>query len=166
MTKTPLLASLSAKVAAGIAGVALLAGGTGTVLALQPASDTHELPAKAADAAVEATNRTTTTTDDDTSSDALSTEDDGDDVTTESHPAGEHPDNFGALVSEDAKDGGVDGHEIADAAHARNAERRGALTAATDDDDDQNVGQTKAAEHRSERASTAGDDSDDTDTED
>jgi hypothetical protein len=52
-------------------------------------------------------------------------EDDGD-VVARSHTDGEHPDHpdsFGAIVSADARDGGVDGQEISELAHDRNAER-------------------------------------------
>ncbi|MGY1639657.1 hypothetical protein ACI782_00790 [Geodermatophilus sp. SYSU D00703] len=40
-----------------------------------------------------------------------------------------HPDNFGAYVSGQAHDGGVDGQEISDAAHARNQQRKDAREA-------------------------------------
>ena len=45
----------------------------------------------------------------------------GDDAQGDEH---EHPDNFGAVVSEDAHDGGVDGQEISEMAHERNDARQ------------------------------------------
>ena len=47
-------------------------------------------------------------------------------TTSDDHGRDEHPDNFGAMVSEDARDGGVDGHEISEAAHERNEKRQAA----------------------------------------
>ena len=145
--KTALLTSLTAKVAAGVAGVALLSGGAGTVLALQPAGE-RTLPPSAAEAALEATGReaaTTTTTTTTTAAPTTTTGDDDDKATedatkdlaedTTEDEAKAHPDNFGAMVSEDAKDGGVDGQEISELAKARNEERR-ADRADKDDDDE------------------------------
>lgn len=143
--KTALLTSLTAKVAAGVAGVALLSGGTATALVLQPAGD-RTLPASAAEAALEATGReaatTTTTTTSTTVAPAITTvpEDDAKDEVakdaTDDTESKEHPDNFGAVVSEDAKDGGVDGQEISELAKARNEERR-ADRADEDEDEDE-----------------------------
>lgn len=125
--KTPLFASLPAKVAAGVAGVALLTGGTSTVLNLQPAS---EQTAAESDDTTTTTTSTTSTTEATTTTTSTTVADDDD---TETH---EHPDNFGALVSEDAHDGGVDGQEISAKARARNEARRAARAAASADDTD------------------------------
>lgn len=147
--KTPLLASLSAKVAAGIAGAALLTGGAGTVLTFQPASETSKVPTTA-----DATQHddssdevVTSTTDDEVADDGVT--DDGEllesntsdvdsndaDEADGASTTREHPDNFGAQVSEDARDGGVEGQEIAAAARARNEARRADRAATTADDD-------------------------------
>lgn len=56
------------------------------------------------------------------------------------HDRGAASDSFGAVVSEDARDGGVDGQEISELARERNAERAadrsGPLDADADDNDD------------------------------
>ena len=101
---------------------------------------------------------TTTTTVDDTTTttdgvDAGSLEDQGADkdaVTADESTAGDHPDhpdNFGATVSADARDGGVDGQEISEMAHERNdARKASAVDATADDDSDQPSG--NADDHR------------------
>ena len=133
--KHPQFASLTAKVAAGVAGLALATGGAGVALASQ-ADTGRTLPVSAAEAALEAAGRqaevTTTTTTTSTTVPSTTTttvvEDEKDD-----EAKAEHPDNFGAMVSEDARDGGVDGQEISERAHARNEARRAEQTSAADE---------------------------------
>jgi hypothetical protein len=60
---------------------------------------------------------------------------------TPAEPTSTAPNSFGKRVSEDAKDGGVDGHEISKAAHERNEARKSAgkatATATRTRDDDE-----------------------------
>jgi hypothetical protein len=129
--KTNIAAALGSKVAIGVSATVLAFGTAGTVLALQPASSdqapgTSDRPA----AAAAATEDTTTTTSTSTTSTTSTTE--APTTTTTAPEAGDdhgqdaHPDNFGAMVSADARDGGVDGQEISKAAHERNEARRAA----------------------------------------
>ena len=127
---------LSPLAAAGIAA-ALLTGTGATVLTLQPSN--HEHPGKAADAPGHATTTTSTTAPTTTTTSttvAPTTTTTSTTVVAGDDAAKEHPDNFGAMVSEDARDGGVDGQEISKAAHERNEKRRAERAAAREDDDD------------------------------
>jgi hypothetical protein len=148
-----LLSSLSWKAGIAIAATALAAGtGAGTVHLV---GDSH----RSGDG-TEVTDDhdgTTTTTEDTTTTTSSTTVDDDHDADASARAADddatdEHPDNFGAVVSEDAKDGGVDGHEISDMAHARNDARRAEAGDDTEVDDDEDE-----ADHHGREA---GDDAD------
>ncbi|MGY1689174.1 hypothetical protein [Geodermatophilus sp. SYSU D01105] len=96
-----------------------------------------EGPGDTGDASGDDTTGDDTTGDDTTGDDATGDDATGDDATgdEQSQPVQEdtepaHPGDFGARVSEDARDGGVDGQEIRDAAHARNEARKEAREAA------------------------------------
>jgi hypothetical protein len=65
--------------------------------------------------------------DDDASDDGAASDEDAQPVQDEEEAA--HPENFGATVSADARDGGVDGREISEQAHARNQQRADAREA-------------------------------------
>ena len=106
---------------------------------------------------------TTTTTADDHDADAKTHDGvEADDVNAD-HP--EHPDNFGATVSADAQDGGVDGQEISDMAHERNDARQAAnehANANADDKGDDDGEQGVSADHRQDgEHENSGDDSND-----
>lgn len=68
----------------------------------------------------------------------LETDDDADKIAKADavHDRGAASDSFGAIVSEDARDGGVDGQEISELAHERNAERAADRSGHGDDADD------------------------------
>jgi hypothetical protein len=157
-----ILASLSWKAAAAIAA-GTLAVGTGAATSFSLIGDSHadtdhELK-------VDEHAKTTTTSSTSTTSTTSTTIDD---VEAESHVAGEHetdhPDNFGAIVSKDAHDGGVDGQEISDMAHDRNDARATAGEHATADDevDDDEHGQREAHDESGDhRRDDVNDDEDD-----
>lgn len=135
------LASISTKAAAvGVLGLAAV-GGTGTALVLQPANDTRPPGAEVAETKTEKVKDKVAATDDDgtttTDTEVLDTTEK---VTTDDG-APTTKDNFGAVVSADARDGGVDGQEISAEAHARNETRKAQRSTPpvedeTDDDTD------------------------------
>ena len=114
------LASLSWKAAAAVTFTAL-AFGTGAATSFNLIGDSH-----ADEHRQDAEHRPATTTT--TTTIATTAADDdkhkGDGVNTAG--TNEHPDNFGAIVSADAQDGGVDGQEISEMAHERNEDRAAA----------------------------------------
>lgn len=145
--RSHLLASLTSKVAIGVTATVLAAGSAGAVIATQTISDdsVHAAEATTTTSSTSTTLAPTTTSTTSTTLAPTTT------TTVEDDEAHEHPDNFGDAVSEDAHDGGVDGDEISDAAHAKNEARK----AESDDDDeaddhgksdDEEHG--KSAEHR------------------
>lgn len=150
--RTTTFTALTAKAVAGIAAATIAAGSAGTVLVTQTVGDDRPAELTAAEettTTTEAEETTTTTAAETTTTTEATTTTteapDGSTTTTtevedEAEDAKEHPENFGAIVSADAKDGGVDGQEIAEAAHAKNAERKGsrphpATQPSTPDDD-------------------------------
>ncbi|MEN3271432.1 MAG: hypothetical protein V7636_193 [Actinomycetota bacterium] len=145
-----LLSSLSWKAGVAVAAFALAAGTGATTFSLVNDSSSGDTP-------------TVTSTDthgvsaDHANDHAGDKDDEGDDAAdddttktvTADADANEHPDNFGAVVSADAKDGGVDGQTISDMAHAKNDLRKANSNTSADDhgkaDDDHGVdGQEKA----------------------
>ncbi|MCU1377673.1 MAG: hypothetical protein JWN29_656 [Acidimicrobiales bacterium] len=127
-----LLAALGSKVVVGVAATTLAFGTAGAVLVLQPVSDSKPSesggPFVAADETTTTTSTTSTsttsTTVDPTTTTTVPTDDhDADDDHAKDGSEVEH-DNFGARVSADAHDGGVDGQEISAAAHKRNDARK------------------------------------------
>ena len=149
MRKT-LLATATAKLVAGVGAVAIATGTAGAVIATQPVAD-HELPPQASARAVEATSDSTTTTTSTTLAPTTTTMAPTTTTTVASTTAAdeqEPKDNFGAWVSAQAKDGGVDGREISAAAHERNEERKAARAAEDDDDEkDEDVDHGKRRGH-------------------
>lgn len=145
------LATISTKAAAaGVLGLAAL-GGTGTALVLQPANDTRSPSA----AEVEETttkkveDETTTTDEDESTSTDTGALDTTANVTTdgEDHEDGEATaakDNFGAVVSADARDGGVEGQEISAEAHARNEARKAQRSLPPVDDEEDEADEDEA----------------------
>jgi hypothetical protein len=166
-----ILSSLTWKAGVAVAATALAAGTGATTVHL--VSDSHAADHPAADVSEHVT--TTTTTTSTTVDDGSSTEDESDDVeakTVTDDASTEHPDNFGAVVSEDAHDGGVDGQEISDMAHERNdARKAGAEHATADDhpsgDDHADEADDAGEDHRSDQGDEKGQDdshpADDTD---
>jgi hypothetical protein len=153
-----ILSSLSWKAGIAIAATALAAGTGATTFHL--ASDSHAGDHPAAESEH---GSTTTTTAVGTTTTTAGADDEGKsgDATTAGQP--DHPDNFGAIVSKDAQDGGVDGQEISDMAHARNDARKLAADNATTaddngkdeaDDQDENEGD----DHRSDEGTEKGQD--------
>jgi hypothetical protein len=128
--KAHIAAALGSKVAVGVGAAVLAFGTAGAVIALQPASDSSPSTSGGPTVAAAAAETTTTTSSTTTSTTVAPS------TTTTAHDADddqgrdadeverEHPDNFGAVVSKDARDGGVDGHEISRLAHDRNDDRR------------------------------------------
>jgi hypothetical protein len=124
-----LLSSLTWKAGVAAAAFALAAGTGATTIHLINDSSTGDTPTvtststHASDDAGDKADEDTagqdkaddTKAEDDTADDAAKTANAG------TAPA-DHPDNFGAVVSADAKDG-VDGQQISDMAHAKNAAR-------------------------------------------
>jgi hypothetical protein len=134
--KQQLLTALGSKVAIGIGATALAFGAAGTVIALQPASDSTPGNAQVPFLTAEETTTTTSTTSttSTTMAPTTTTTAPGATATSTDH---EHPDNFGKTVSE--------------AAHARNAARAAAREAdeADDTDDDHGVDGAKVSDdHR------------------
>ena len=145
-----LLSSLTWKAGVAAAAFALVAGTGGATIAFANAS--NDKPA------VTTPNEHANDTAGDHAGDSTDKADDDSSTTVDANTdTTEHPDNFGATVSEDAKDGGVDGHEIRDlapgaqhrsdkatAAHAANADNAGA--------DDATDGQEKADDANDDHA--------------
>ena len=132
--KQQLFTALGSKVAMGIGATALAFGTAGTVLALQPASDSTPGNAQVPFLTTETTTTTSTTsTTVAPTTTTTSTTAPGATATSTHH---EHPDNFGRTVSE--------------AAHARNAARAAAREADDADDHGTEVGDDhgKSAEAR------------------
>jgi hypothetical protein len=123
-----LLAALGSKVAVGAAVTVLAFGTAGAVLALQPVSDSS--PSERGGPFVAADETTTTTTTAAPTTTTTTTVAPTTTTTVDDHGN----DNFGAIVSEDAHDGGVDGQEISKAAHERNDERKAEHDAEVNDD--------------------------------
>jgi hypothetical protein len=150
--KSHIAAALGSKVAVGVGAAVLAFGTAGTVIALQPASDTS--PSTSGGPTVAAADDTTSTTSTTVEDATTTTTVEASTTTTTAHDADddhgrdadeaehEHPDNFGAIVSEDAHDGGVDGHEISRLAHDRNDDR-----AADRDDDHRGPGHDASDDH-------------------
>jgi hypothetical protein len=161
-----ILSSLTWKAGVAIAATAIAAGTGATTFNL--VNDSHP----AGDPAVEVSDHasTTTTTVDGSTTTCTTVDDHGDDDGTAATNATnetattEHPDNIGKTVSEDAHDGGVDGQEISDMAHERNAARAGADHATADDHSDEadDQGQDEADDqgddHRADANDHAGQD--------
>jgi hypothetical protein len=150
-----LLSNLTWKAGVAAAAVALAAGTGATTIAFVNASDAkpavttpneHASDTAGAHAGDKADDGTDTDkADDDTKAgDATTTAED--DATTAGNDAAEHPDNFGATVSEDAKDGGVDGREIRDLAPGA-AHRNSAATDAHEANADATGGDQAKDEH-------------------
>jgi hypothetical protein len=146
--KQQLVRAFGSKVVVGLGATVLAFGTAGTVIALQPASDTAADHGGTLVAAEETTTTTSTSTSTSTTvaptttttsttvapTTTTTTVHDADDDHGTEADEHEHPDNFGATVSEDARDGGVDGREISQAAHDRNDDRRAAAGHDADDD--------------------------------
>ena len=140
--KQQLIRAFGSKVVVGVGATALAFGTAGTVIALQPASDStadHDGTVISVEETTSTTSTTVAPTTTTTSTTVAPT------TTTTVHDADddhgkdadhEHPDNFGAMVSEDAHDGGVDGQEISKAAHDRNDDRAAEREAEDDHGDD------------------------------
>ncbi|MCU1375775.1 MAG: hypothetical protein JWO68_3061 [Actinomycetia bacterium] len=124
------LAALGSKVAVGAAVTVLAFGTAGAVLALQPVSDSS--PSERGGPFVVADETTTTST---TTSTTVAPTTTTTVAPTTSTTLDDHGnDNFGAIVSKDAHDGGVDGQDISEAAHERNDERKAEHDAEVNDD--------------------------------
>ena len=107
--KTRIAAALGTKVAVGVGAAALAFGTAGTVIALQPASDSSPSTTAADDTTTTTSTTSTTlapTTTTSTTVAPTTTTVPGTTATaSDDHGRDEHPDNFGAMVSEDARDG-------------------------------------------------------------
>lgn len=154
--KHSLIASVTSKVAIGVAATALAAGTAGAVIATQPVSDSHDaVTVEETTTTTSTTSTTSTTVDPATTSTTSTTVADDDAAKTAVTDDSEHPDNFGAIVSKDAKDGGVDGHEISKMAHDRNDARATQHEADSDDDDSATVTDDHGDDHGGERGQSA-----------
>jgi hypothetical protein len=126
-----LLAALGSKVVIGAAATVLAFSTAGAVLVLQPASDSTPSGSGGPFVAADETTTTTSTTSTTSTTVAPTTtttsttvaDHDADDDHGKAGTEAKH-DNFGAVVSKDAHDGGVDGQEISAAAHKRNDARK------------------------------------------
>ena len=152
-----LLSSLTWKAGVAAAAFALAAGTGGTVIHFANASSSDDTPAVTstnthADDAGD--NADDNATDGQDKADEVKA-DDSTDTSSADNNSTEHPDNFGATVSEDAKDGGVDGREIRDLAPG--AEHR---NSAATDAHDANADNT-ADDHAVDGEDKADDESDD-----
>ena len=155
-----LLTSLTWKAGVAIAATALAAGTGATTFHLVNDSHPSDDPAEISE---HGSTTTTTSTTVDGSTTSTTADDHGADANTAGDQP-DHPDNFGATVSEDAHDGGVDGQEISDMAHARNDARKAGTDHATADDQksDDEQGEDSAddegGEHRAEAGTQHGQD--------
>lgn len=151
--RSHLLASLTSKVAVGVAATVITAGSAGAVLATQTISDNTPVHAQDEVTTTTSTTSTTSTTIAPTTTTTSTTV--APTTTTTAKPADDH-ENFGATVSEDAHDGGVDGQQVSDEAHAKNDARK--ATQADDGTKDDDKDDATEVEHHGASGADHGND--------